>query len=49
MNFMLICFAKQDARFQAELEEANKKEGLEIDDARSTIAEVEQFFQTAED
>lgn len=42
-------FAKQDAWFQAELEEANQKEGSEIEDARSTIAEVEHFFQTEED
>ncbi|KAJ9680506.1 hypothetical protein PVL29_019740 [Vitis rotundifolia] len=32
----------------AELEESNQKEGPEIEDARSTIAEVEHFFQTTE-
>ncbi|RVW14997.1 hypothetical protein CK203_090441 [Vitis vinifera] len=32
----------------AELEESNQKEGPEIEDARSTIAEVDNFFQTTE-
>jgi tubulin-specific chaperone A len=40
--------AEYDIQFQAELEESNQKEGAEIEEARSTIAEVEQFFQTTE-
>ncbi|CAL5381652.1 unnamed protein product [Camellia sinensis] len=32
----------------AELEESNQKEGPEIDEARSTITEVEQSFQTTD-
>lgn len=48
-KFNEIHFAKQDAWFQGELEEANQKEGSEIEDARSTIGEVEHFFQTEED
>ncbi|KAL8516334.1 hypothetical protein ACS0TY_014845 [Phlomoides rotata] len=32
----------------AELEESGQKEGAEIDDARSTISEVEQFFESSE-
>ncbi|KAK9274232.1 hypothetical protein L1049_019046 [Liquidambar formosana] len=32
----------------AELEDLEQNEGPEIDEARSTIAEVEQFFQTTE-
>lgn len=32
--------------FQAELEEADEKEGSEIDEARSTIADVEKLFQS---
>ena len=35
-------------QFQAELEEANEKEGSEFEDARSTITEVEKLFQTTE-
>ncbi|MBA0716689.1 hypothetical protein Golax_015498 [Gossypium laxum] len=33
---------------QAELEEANEKDGPEFEDARSTITEVEKFFQPTE-
>ncbi|GFZ02910.1 tubulin folding cofactor A [Actinidia rufa] len=33
----------------AELESSNQKEGPEIDDAGSTIAEVEQLFQETDD
>uniref|UniRef100_A0A5B7A2V9 Tubulin-specific chaperone A n=1 Tax=Davidia involucrata TaxID=16924 RepID=A0A5B7A2V9_DAVIN len=33
----------------AELEESNQNEGPEIDEAQSTIAEVEKMVQTAED
>ncbi|KAI3418638.1 Tubulin-specific chaperone A [Psidium guajava] len=33
----------------AELEESNQKEGVEIEEARSTIADVERFFQSTED
>ncbi|KAL0346538.1 UNVERIFIED_CONTAM: Tubulin-folding cofactor A [Sesamum calycinum] len=33
---------------QAELEESGQKEGLEFDDARSIIAEVEKLFQSSE-
>ncbi|KAK4275371.1 hypothetical protein QN277_018464 [Acacia crassicarpa] len=32
----------------AELEESNEKEGPEIDEARSTIADVEKLFETTE-
>ncbi|KAL0339125.1 UNVERIFIED_CONTAM: Tubulin-folding cofactor A [Sesamum angustifolium] len=32
----------------AELEESGQKEGLEFDDARSIIAEVEKLFQSSE-
>ncbi|XP_059633817.1 tubulin-folding cofactor A [Cornus florida] len=32
----------------AELEETNQKEGPEIDEAQSTIADVEKLFQTTE-
>ncbi|KAL0013219.1 hypothetical protein SO802_000288 [Lithocarpus litseifolius] len=32
----------------AELEESNQKEGTEIEEAKSTIVEVEQLFQTTE-
>ncbi|XP_050272672.1 tubulin-folding cofactor A [Quercus robur] len=32
----------------AELEESNQKEGMEIEEAKSTIVEVEQLFQTTE-
>ncbi|XP_039039443.1 tubulin-folding cofactor A-like [Hibiscus syriacus] len=32
----------------AELEEANEKEGLEFDEARSTITELEKLFETTE-
>ncbi|KAF7815949.1 tubulin-folding cofactor A [Senna tora] len=32
----------------AELEESDQKEGPEIDEARSTIAEVENLFETTE-
>ena len=42
-------FAKQCICVQAELEEElNQKEGPEIEDARTIIAEVDQLFQTAE-
>ncbi|XVF30632.1 hypothetical protein REPUB_Repub16aG0075300 [Reevesia pubescens] len=37
-----------DLKQQAELEEANDKEGPEFEDARSTISEVEKLFQTTE-
>ncbi|KAI4370871.1 hypothetical protein MLD38_019171 [Melastoma candidum] len=30
----------------AELEDSNQKEGIEIEDARSTITDVERFFQS---
>uniref|UniRef100_A0A2N9IY68 Tubulin-specific chaperone A n=1 Tax=Fagus sylvatica TaxID=28930 RepID=A0A2N9IY68_FAGSY len=33
---------------QAELEESNQKDGPEIDEAKSTITEVDQLFQTTE-
>ncbi|KAF5749272.1 tubulin-folding cofactor A [Tripterygium wilfordii] len=33
----------------AELEELDHKEGIEIEDARSTIMEVEKLFETTED
>ncbi|MBA0859176.1 hypothetical protein Goshw_004056 [Gossypium schwendimanii] len=33
---------------QAELEEANEKDGPEFEDARSTITEVEKLFQPTE-
>ncbi|KAK3430222.1 hypothetical protein EUGRSUZ_E01748 [Eucalyptus grandis] len=32
----------------AELEESNQKEGAEIEEARSTIADVERLFQSTE-
>ncbi|KAI4312538.1 hypothetical protein MLD38_037344 [Melastoma candidum] len=32
----------------AELEESNQKEGVEFEDARSTITDVERFFQSGE-
>ncbi|XP_028768249.1 tubulin-folding cofactor A-like [Neltuma alba] len=32
----------------AEMEESNEKEGPEIDEARSTIADVEKLFETTE-
>ncbi|KAL3739104.1 hypothetical protein ACJRO7_020495 [Eucalyptus globulus] len=32
----------------AELEESNQKEGVEIEEARSTIADVERLFQSTE-
>ncbi|KAL7234457.1 hypothetical protein ACSBR1_017958 [Camellia fascicularis] len=35
-------------RTLAELESSNQKEGPEIDEARSTITEVEQSFQTTD-
>ncbi|KAK6920408.1 Tubulin binding cofactor A [Dillenia turbinata] len=35
-----------DLNQQGELEESEEKGGPEIDDARSTMVEVEQFFQT---
>ncbi|KAK7843357.1 tubulin-folding cofactor a [Quercus suber] len=37
-----------DLKQQAELEESNQKEGTEIEEAKSTIVEVEQLFQTTE-
>lgn len=40
--------AKYDIHFQAELEESNQKEGTEIEEAKGTIVEVEQLFQTTE-
>lgn len=39
---------EQNAQSQAELEESNQKEGVEIEEARSTIADVERFFQSTE-
>lgn len=47
-DFLLIHYAEYDIQIQAELEESNEKEGPEIEEARSTIAEVEQLFQTTE-
>jgi tubulin-specific chaperone A len=43
MHFAEYCF-----HFQAELEESNQKDGPEIDEAKSTITEVDQLFQTTE-
>ncbi|XWS58639.1 hypothetical protein CRYUN_Cryun08bG0051900 [Craigia yunnanensis] len=37
-----------DLKQQAELDEANEKECPEVEDARSTITEVEKLFQTTE-
>ncbi|KAK6162338.1 hypothetical protein DH2020_002179 [Rehmannia glutinosa] len=34
---------------QVELEESGDKEGLEINDARNVITEVERLFQSSED
>lgn len=39
---------EQYVQFQAELEESNQKEGVEIEEARSTIADVERFFESTE-
>lgn len=40
--------AEYDIQFQAELEESNQKEGPEIEEAQSTVKEVEELFQTTE-
>ena len=34
---------------QAELEESNQKEGPEIDEAKTTIADLEKVVETTED
>lgn len=36
------------ADFQAELEEANQKEGPEVTEAETTVADVEKLFETTE-
>jgi hypothetical protein len=43
-----ILLSEYDIQFQAELEESNQKEGPEIEEAQSTIKEVEELFQTTE-